>query len=59
MFSCGFSTHYREHIQLSIASGICQTLAATFRYGGGVGISLELLHDSNRYQLRLDKCQML
>jgi hypothetical protein len=41
--SGGISTHHREHIQLSTASGICHTVTAICRYRGRVGTGLSML----------------
>ena len=35
--SGGICTHHQEHIQLSTASGTCQTVTATCRYRRGDG----------------------
>jgi hypothetical protein len=41
--SGGTSTHHKERIQLSTASGICHTVTAICRYRGRVGTGLSVL----------------
>ena len=36
--SGGSSTHHQEHKTVSTTSGTCQTVTATCRYRGGVGV---------------------